>query len=147
MILLIQRVSESKIFVENELFSSIEKGLLVFVCSKKNDAPSSLDFERVVNKVLNFRIFEDEKGKFNLSVKDVNGQVMLVSQFTLASRNFDGNRPSFDDSLEYDKAKDLFEKLYLKFKENIPTEKGSFGNYMRIQVVNEGPATFILEFL
>lgn len=147
MILLIQRVSESKIFVENELFSSIGKGLLVFVCFKKGDDFSTLNFERIVNKVINFRIFEDENKKFNLSVKDVDGKIMLVSQFTLASRNFEGNRPSFDDALEYDKAKNLFEKLYLKFNETVLTEKGSFGDYMQVQLTNEGPATFLLEFL
>jgi len=71
---------------------------------------------------------------------------MLVSQFTLASRNFDGNRPSFDDSLRFEDAKILFEKLYIKFSEKIKTQKGSFGDYMEVHLVNDGPATFILEF-
>lgn len=146
MVLLIQRVLESKIFVEEKLFSSTDKGLLIFVCFKKDDLKNQPDFDKVVKKVINFRIFEDENRKFNKSIEDVKGEIMLVSQFTLASRNFDGNRPSFDDSLPYEEAKILFEKLYEKFNEKIKTEKGSFGKYMKVHLVNDGPATFILEF-
>jgi len=137
---------ESKIFVDGHIFSTTGKGLLIFVCFKKDDMKKHIDFEKVVQKVLNFRIFEDENKKFNRSIKDIKGEIMLVSQFTLASRNFDGNRPSFDDSLRFEDAKILFQNLYEKFSENIKTEKGSFGDYMEVHLINDGPATFILEF-
>ncbi len=146
MVLLLQRVLESKIFVDGKIFSNTGKGLLIFVCFKNEDLKKDIDFERVVKKVLNFRVFEDENKKFNRSIEDVKGEIMLVSQFTLASRNFDGNRPSFDDSLRFEDAKILFEKLYIKFSEKIKTQKGIFGDYMEVHLVNDGPATFILEF-
>jgi len=141
---LIQRVSYAKVYIDNKLYSQIDNGLLVLVCFCINDEESKIDL--MVKKIINLRIFEDENKKFNLSLKDTNGSIMLVSQFTLAADTSKGNRPSFFDALAPDKAKKLYTKMIEKFQEyNIPIQTGIFGASMQIELINEGPVTLMLE--
>jgi len=141
---LLQRVSYAKVYIENKLYSQIDKGLLVLVCFCVNDADKNIDL--MVKKVINLRIFEDNNKKFNLSLKDIKGSIMLVSQFTLAADTKKGNRPSFFDAMEPAKAIELYNEMVEKFKNNgIATHTGVFGASMQIELLNDGPVTIMLE--
>ncbi len=141
---LIQRVKSASVRIEGELFSKIEKGLLVFVGVEKGD--EKINAEKLADKVVNLRIFEDENGKMNLSVKDVGGEMLIVSQFTLCGDCKKGTRPSFDKSAPLDLAVDLYEHFITKVKEHeIKTATGKFRAMMDVELVNDGPVTFLLE--
>ena len=140
---LIQRVKRASVTIDNKLFSEINHGLLVFLGVEKNDSEKEIDW--LANKILNLRIFEDENEKMNYSVKDVNGEILLVSQFTLAGNCQKGNRPSFDKAMYPDDAKILYEKFIETLKKEIPTQTGSFGAMMEINLLNDGPVTFMIE--
>lgn len=143
MIVVVQRVVEANCKIENEIFSKIDKGFLLLVGIEKND--SEADLLKVANKIAKLRIFDDEQGKMNLSIKDINGSILSISQFTLASNLKKGNRPSFDNAKEPKIAKDY----YLKFnellrKEGIDVLAGEFGADMEIGLKNDGPVTFVV---
>ncbi len=141
---LIQRVNYAKVYIDNELCSKINDGLLVLVCFCTNDDESKIDL--MIKKIINLRIFEDENKKFNLSIKDINGSIMLVSQFTLAADTSKGNRPSFFDAMAPDKAQNLYMKMIAKFKDSgIETQTGIFGAFMQIELTNDGPVTLMIE--
>ena len=139
-----QRVSHSKVIVENSVISELGNGLLLYVGFSKSDTIIEADF--LADKVLNLRIFEDDNGKMNLSVKDINGQINVISQFTLYADINRGRRPGFSEALKPDKAEVLYD-YFVKLIERsgLKVGQGSFGNYMKIKSTNEGPATFILE--
>ena len=139
-----QRVSHSKVIVENSVISELGNGLLLYVGFFKSDTTIEADF--LADKVLNLRIFEDDNGKMNLSVKDINGQINVISQFTLYADINRGRRPGFSEALKPDKAEVLYD-YFVKLIERsgLKVGQGSFGNYMKIKSTNEGPATFILE--
>ena len=141
--LLIQRVSSASVSVDSSVVSEIEKGLCVFIGFCREDSESVI--ETGVKKMLNLRIFEDEKNKMNRSVKDINGEILCVSQFTLCSDVQSGNRPGFDSAMESEKAGILFDRFCETASKEIKTKRGVFKSLMDVRLVNHGPATFILE--
>lgn len=143
--LVIQKVKKAKVEVENKIVGQIEKGYMVLVGVKKGDTKENADY--LARKLCNLRIFEDENGKMNLSIKDVNGEMLIISQFTLYGNTKDGNRPSFIEAEEPEKANELYEYFMKKCKENgiKIVEKGIFGAHMEVSLINDGPNTIIME--
>lgn len=140
----IQRVTEASVTVENDTIGKIDKGYLVLIGVGKEDTTAEAD--RLIKKMLGLRIFADENGKTNLSLKDVNGQLLLVSQFTLYADCRKGNRPSFVNAGEPDKAEALYEYIIAECRKQVPVvETGSFGSDMKVSLCNDGPFTIILE--
>ena len=143
MIVVAQRCSSASVSVDEAVVSKIDQGLLLLVGIEKGDG--QLDIQKVVNKISNLRIFEDENNKMNLSVMDVNGSLLVVSQFTLCSSVKKGRRPSFVNAEIPELSFILYENLITSFKEvGIDTFGGSFGKMMNVELINEGPATFII---
>ena len=139
----IQRVSNSSVSVEDRIVGKIDKGFLILIGIKYNDTKEIADF--MVKKMSKLRIFEDEHGKMNLSIKDVKGKVLLVSQFTLYANCRKGNRPDFIDAAKPDYANELYEYIIEKCKENIEVQTGIFGEDMKVRLLNDGPVTIILD--
>ena len=143
MIVVAQRCSCASVSVDGEVVSKIDRGLLLLVGIEKGDGQS--DIQKIVNKISNLRIFEDENNKMNLSVMDVNGSLLVVSQFTLCGSVKKGRRPSFVNAETPGLSLLLYENLITSFKEvGIHTFGGSFGKMMNVELINEGPATFII---
>ncbi|CDE43631.1 d-tyrosyl-tRNA(Tyr) deacylase [Clostridium sp. CAG:768] len=141
---LIQRVKRASVTIEGELFSAINSGILVFLGVEKGDEKENA--EKLAQKIVNLRIFEDENEKMNLSLKDVNGEMLVVSQFTLCGDCKKGTRPSFDKAANPDLAVDLYE-YFIKCIEdnNIPVKTGIFRAMMDVELINDGPVTFWVE--
>lgn len=141
---LIQRVNHAKVTVEDKLTGEIQKGFLVFIGISKEDTKEIAD--KLIKKLLNLRIFEDSQGKTNLALKDVNGSLLLVSQFTLYADCRKGNRPSFVHAAPPALAEQLYEYIIGQCKAaGFQTETGIFGADMKIQLENDGPFTIILD--
>ena len=140
----IQKVSEASVRVEGECIARINRGFLVFVGIGKEDTKEIAD--QYIKKMINLRIFTDSEGKTNLSLADVGGEILLISQFTLYANCKKGNRPSFFNAGEPQMAESLYEYIIEKTKENVPVVKtGRFGALMQVSLVNEGPFTIILD--
>ena len=140
----IQRVTHAKVEVEQKIIGSIQNGYLVLIGIAEDDNEEIAD--KLVKKLLGLRIFADENGKTNLSLKDVNGSLLLVSQFTLYADCSGGNRPSFVNAAKPDLANELYEYFVKKSKENIPVvQTGVFGAHMEVSLINNGPVTIELE--
>ena len=140
----IQRVKEAKVVVESKVVSSINKGILVLLAIEKGDTKILLD--KLADKLVNLRIFNDQKNKMNLSIQEINGEFLVVSQFTLAGSLKKGRRPSFEKAESPAKAKMLYEYFCNHLsKFNLPVKTGIFGALMEVHLVNDGPVTFIIE--
>ena len=141
---LIQRVTEASVMINNQKYSSIKHGLCVFVGIKKSD--TELDVNYLVSKIIKLRIFSDEDNKLNNSIYDINGSILIVSQFTLYADCKKGNMPSFIDSAEKLIATPLYVLFVNLLKEkNIPTKTGVFGKDMKVNLINDGPVTIMIE--
>lgn len=142
--LVVQRVKNAEVKVEEKTVGAIDKGFLVLLGVTHNDTKEIADY--LVKKLCNLRVFEDENEKMNLSLKDVNGKLLIVSQFTLYADCTGGNRPSFVNAAKPDVANELYEYFCDKCKENgIEVQKGIFGADMKVSLLNDGPVTIILE--
>lgn len=142
--IVLQRVSEAQVVVDDEIVGSIGKGLLLLVGIAVTDTEAELDF--MAEKVVNLRIFNDEAGKMNLSLLDVEGEILAVSQFTLFGDTRKGRRPSFVNAGPPEIASPLFDKYVSKLRERVSkVETGVFGAKMEVKLTNEGPVTLILE--
>ncbi len=143
--LVIQKVKKAKVEVENNVVGKIDKGYMVLLGVKKGDTEKEADY--LAKKLCNLRIFEDDNGKMNLSIKDVNGQLLIISQFTLYGNTKEGNRPSFIEAEEPEKANELYKYFLMKCKENgiEKVEQGMFGEHMEVSLINDGPNTIIME--
>lgn len=140
----IQRVKEASVQVEQEVIGQIKKGYLVLIGVSDSDTEQVAD--RMIKKMIGLRIFEDENGKTNLSLADVGGGLLLVSQFTLYANCKKGNRPSFIEAGAPDKANELYEYVIRECKKTVPeVQTGSFGAEMEVSLVNDGPFTILLD--
>ena len=144
--IVIQRVKRASVSVEEKVVGSIQKGFLVLIGVGQGDDEATAD--KYMKKLLGLRIFEDENGKTNKSLADVDGQLLMVSQFTLYANCKKGNRPSFTEAGEPHSAEELYEYMVAKAREQVPVvETGVFGAEMEVSLVNDGPFTVILEDL
>ena len=140
----IQRVLEACVKVDGEVIGRIDKGYMVLIGVGQNDTIEIAD--KMVKKMIGLRIFEDENGKTNLSLADVDGQMLLISQFTLYANCKKGNRPSFIESGAPEMAEKMYEYIITKCKENVPVvETGVFGADMKVSLTNDGPFTIVLD--
>lgn len=142
--LVIQRVTRASVTVEEKVIGSIEKGFVVLIGVGQQDTKETAD--TLIKKMLGLRIFQDEEGKTNLSLKDVNGALLLISQFTLYANCKKGNRPSFIEAGSPQLAEELYEYMIKRCRENVPVvETGRFGAEMKVALCNDGPFTILLE--
>lgn len=140
----IQRVSKASVAVDNQIIGQINKGYLVLVGVCEEDSFEIAD--KMINKLLNLRIFEDENGKTNLDIKTVNGKLLIISQFTLYADCKKGNRPSFVKAGNPQKANEIYEYIIEKCSQELPSvAHGKFGANMEVSLVNQGPFTIVLD--
>ena len=140
----IQRVTHAKVTVDRAVLGIIEKGFMVLIGVEDSDTQAVAD--KMISKMLGLRIFEDEAGKMNLALKDVGGGLLLISQFTLYADCKKGNRPSFVKAGKPDMAEPMYEYIIEKCREQIEnTQKGQFGADMKVELLNDGPVTIVLD--
>ncbi len=144
---LVQRVTEGSVsIIEPKYNSEIKKGMVILLGVKEGDTEEDLNF--VADKCSNLRIFEDDNEKMNLSLKDISGEVLVISQFTLYGDSRKGNRPSFTDAARPEFAEAMYEKFILRMKSNLGKDKvksGMFGAMMMVKIFNDGPVTILVE--
>ena len=142
--IVLQRVKKASVTIDENLHSKVDKGLCLLFGVEKNDKEEFIEY--LANKVLNLRIFNDENDKMNLSVSDIKGEILVVSQFTLAGSCKKGLRPSFDNAMEPSVADKYYEKFVSVLKTSgLNVQTGVFGAHMQVEIINDGPVTFILE--
>ncbi len=142
--LIIQRVANAQVEVDEKIVGKINKGYLVLFGVKEGDTIEQAD--ALADKLCKLRIFEDENEKMNLSINDIDGELLIVSQFTLYANCEKGNRPSFVEAMEPKKANEIYEYFVEKCKEKVKkVEKGVFGAHMKVSLLNDGPVTIVLE--
>jgi D-tyrosyl-tRNA(Tyr) deacylase len=141
----IQRVSKANVAVEGRVLAGIGKGLVVLLAIGCDDTEADIDY--IVEKTVNMRIFERDakNGNFNLSLKDISGEVLLVSQFTLYGDMRKGRRPSFTEACPPDNARDIYALVSKKFAKSVPTKEGEFQAHMSVDLTNDGPVTILLD--
>jgi len=141
---LIQRVAFSQVEVDGKTVGKIDKGLLVFLGLEKKD--NELIADKMMSKIISYRVFPDENQKMNLSLKDIKGDVLIISQFTLAADTKNGTRAGFSTALPPIEAESLYDYFIDKIKEsNLKIQSGIFGADMKVSLLNDGPVTFMLE--
>lgn len=139
----IQRVKKGSVSVEGNCVGAIDKGIVALIALEPHDNESNM--RKLVEKILKYRIFSDENDHMNLSLKDIQGSLLLISQFTLAANTNSGLRPSFDTAMKPSEAQELFSKLVSYTKQLWPqVQCGEFGADMQVELINDGPVTFIL---
>ena len=139
----LQRVKNASVTIEGSLYSKIGAGMLILFCVEKGDTQDMLEW--MANKVISLRCFEDDNFKMNKSEKDINGDILVVSQFTLAADCKKGTRPSFDNAESPDKANSMYERFVeLLSQQGITVKTGKFAAMMDVSLVNDGPVTFVL---
>jgi|SRR5690554_423874 len=143
--IVVQRVKKAKVIIDNKLHSEINEGLLLYLGIGTNDTKE--DVLKYANKVKNLRIFEDNEGKMNLNIKKIEGEFLVVSQFTLYANSKRGNRPSFIEAARPELAIPLYELFVEELKKEFSVKTGIFGADMKIESINDGPVTIILEDL
>ena len=141
--LVVQRVKNAKVEVENKVVGKIGTGYMVLIGIGPEDTEKEADY--LAKKLINLRVFEDEKGKMNLNIKQVGGELLIISQFTLYADCSHGNRPSFIGAAKPEKANELYEYFCKKCSEEVHVEKGVFGAHMEVSLQNSGPVTIELE--
>ena len=141
--IVIQRVKKASVSINERLYNEIKQGLLLLVGIEDTDTQVDIDY--AVRKVTQMRIFEDEAGKMNLSVQDVGGEILSISQFTLFADTKKGNRPSFNLAAKPDFASPFYDEFNIALNHLVPTKTGVFGEDMDIGLVNDGPVTIILD--
>lgn len=143
--LLVQRVKQAEVYIDGEVLSSISKGLLVFIGIGNDDTQAASDY--LITKLMKLRLFEDENGKTNLSIQDIQGEILVVSQFTLMANLSKGTRPSFTDAMPPDQAELLYHDFLQTLREasNLKIQQGQFGADMDVKLTNWGPFTLTLE--
>ena len=141
--IIVQRVKQAQVSIEGQVYSQIKQGLLLLVGVGPEDQAEDLDY--AVKKLGNMRIFSDAEGKMNLSVKDIKGEILSISQFTLFADTKKGNRPAFTGAAKPDMAEAFYQDLNRKLAKEIPVETGVFGADMQVELINDGPVTIILD--
>ncbi len=140
----IQRVESANVKVDQNIIGQISKGYLVLICVERKDEKSDLEY--ICSKIINLRLFPDDKGRFHFSIKDISGEILLISQFTLAADVNSGRRPSFSGAAEPEKAIKLYQSLSEMIKaEGLKVEEGQFGAAMKVSLINDGPVTINLD--
>ena len=140
----VQRVKNASVTIDDKIYSHIDAGMLILFFLQKGDTEDKLDW--IANKIMSLRFFEDENGKMNKSIRDVKGDIMVVSQFTLAADCKKGTRPSFDNAENPEAAKQLYEKfISILKKEGLNVQNGVFAAMMQVSLINDGPVTFVIE--
>lgn len=140
---LVQRCDKANVTVDNKIVGSIDKGMMILVGFTQTDTSENIDY--MVDKVLNLRIYDDELGIMNKSILDVGGSILSVSQFTLYADTKKGRRPSYVNALNGEKSILLYDEFNKKLKEHIHVETGIFGAEMKVELINDGPVTIMLE--
>ena len=141
----VQRVQEASVSVENEIVGAIGHGLLVLVCFEQGDDDSSIS--KCIDKISKLRIFDDPDGKMNLDIQAVRGEILSVSQFTLSWDGSGGHRPSFEKSMQPQEARLKYALFNRELKaKGLTVKEGTFGAFMKVSLINDGPVTFILQF-
>ena len=142
---LIQVVECAEVKIDGKINGSIDYGMLLFLGVKRGDGVNQI--KDMVDKVVNLRIFPDEEGKMNLSIEDIRGEILVISQFTLYADVSSGRRPGFSQTGDYGKAKELYREFVKELDKTVETkvESGEFGSHMKVTLTNDGPITFMLE--
>ena len=141
--LVIQRVKSASVSIDGRVYNAIQQGLLLLVGVGPEDQQEDLDY--AVRKIVNMRIFSDDEGKMNFSVKDIQGEILSVSQFTLFSDTKKGNRPAFTGAAKPDMAEAFYQEFNQELAKEVSVEAGVFGADMQVELVNDGPVTIILD--
>ena len=141
----IQRVSQATVRVSDKIISEIKLGFLILLGVEKSDSKQDIDW--LVNKISNLRVFSDDELKMNLSIKDIKGEIIVVSQFTLHAKTKKGNRPSYIKAANPEQAEPLYEEFILQLKNEsaVSVQSGVFGANMQVDIVNDGPVTIIID--
>ena len=141
----IQRVSEARVKVSDKIISEIKLGFLILLGVEKSDSKQDIDW--LVNKISNLRIFSDNELKMNLSIKDIKGEIIVVSQFTLHAKTKKGNRPSYIKAANPEQAEPIYDEFILQLKNEsaVSVQSGVFGANMQVDIVNDGPVTIIID--
>ena len=141
--IVIQRVKRAQVSIEQDLYSNIGNGLLLLVGVGPDDSQEDVDY--AVRKILNMRIFSDQEGKMNVSIKDIEGEILSISQFTLYADTKKGNRPAFTGAAKPDVATRYYDSFNQQLSQEVPVKTGVFGADMQVELVNDGPVTIILD--